>query len=104
MINKQGLQPNPAKVDAIKCFTVPKTVKQIKSFIGALSYYRNLIRDFSTLSEPLLKLSQKDATFVWKDKQEELLQKLKQNMMFAPILKRFDRFLDVQLKTNGSVI
>jgi len=38
---------------AIKAFPIPKSRKEIKSFLGLLGYYRKFIRDFAKLTKPL---------------------------------------------------
>lgn len=41
LITPDGVKPNPDKIAAIKKFPIPKTPKQIKSFLGLIGYYRN---------------------------------------------------------------
>lgn len=44
---------DPEKVQAIFQIPVPKSVRQLKSFLGTAGWYRRFIRDFSGLSAPL---------------------------------------------------
>lgn len=53
VISADGIKPNPNKLTAIKNFTLPKTRKEIKSFLGLLGYYRKFIRDFARITKPL---------------------------------------------------
>jgi len=53
VISADGIKPNPNKLTAIKNFTLPKTRKEIKSFLGFLGYYRKFIRDFARITKPL---------------------------------------------------
>ena len=69
IISSNGIKPDPSKVEAIQNFKPPKNQKEIKSFIGALSYYRQFIEDFSTVAEPLLRLTRKTVEFEWKEEQ-----------------------------------
>jgi len=55
VVTPQGIKPDPGKIESIKKFTVPKTRKQIKSFLGLLGYYRKFIRDFAAITKPLTK-------------------------------------------------
>jgi len=48
----QGIRPDPRKFKAIKEYPVPKTVKDIRSFIGLAGYYRRHIPNFARLSQP----------------------------------------------------
>lgn len=53
IITEKEIKPNPKKIEAIKAFPIPKTRKQIKSFLDLLGYYRKFIRDFANITKPL---------------------------------------------------
>ena len=42
IINREGIKPQPSKVQLIVHVPRPKMVKQIKSFAGMINFYRNL--------------------------------------------------------------
>ncbi|KAH8355510.1 hypothetical protein KR093_007575, partial [Drosophila rubida] len=44
------------KVKAINNFPLPKTLKDLRSFLGLSSYYRRFIRDYAKLAKPLTTL------------------------------------------------
>jgi hypothetical protein len=67
IISEKGIEPNPAKIEAIKNYPVPKTTKQIKRFLGMASYYRRFIPNFSSITEPINRLLKKNARFNWSD-------------------------------------
>ncbi|KAA5591127.1 RNA-directed DNA polymerase, partial [Pseudomonas aeruginosa] len=50
IINEEGVKPNPDKIQAVAKFPTPKSPKDIKSFLGLVSYYRRFIPDFSKLA------------------------------------------------------
>ena len=78
--NKGKLKIPEAKLQAFKNFPVPKTPKQVKSFIGALSFYRNFIPNFARLAKPLMDLAtscnNKTAKFHWQPFHQECFDKL----------------------------
>lgn len=47
IVTQEGVRPNPSKIQAIKDFPCPKTIREIKSFLGLLGYYRKFIKDFA---------------------------------------------------------
>ncbi|MBW0481924.1 hypothetical protein O181_021639 [Austropuccinia psidii MF-1] len=51
------------KVAAVLQNPVPKNIKEMKSFFGFASYYRNHIRNFAHITSSLYKLCSKDAVF-----------------------------------------
>lgn len=92
IISKNGLRTDPTKIEAIKYFPKPNTVKEIKFFVGALTYYRSFIKDFSAIAEPLLRSTRKDVKYEWSFAQNETFEKIKELMITVPILKTFDPF------------
>ncbi|GJV25539.1 hypothetical protein Tco_1378234 [Tanacetum coccineum] len=47
---------NPTKIQEMKEWLVPKTLKQLRGFLGLIGYYRRLIKDYVVISYPLTKL------------------------------------------------
>ena len=62
-ISAAGLEVDQAKIYVIKTLMSPTTVKGIRSFLGHAGFYRRFIKDFSKISKPLCRLSEKDAKF-----------------------------------------
>ena len=56
---------DPKKVEAITKKPIPKTVKEVQSFLGLTNYYRRFIKEFTKIAEPLYNLCRKDIPFVW---------------------------------------
>jgi hypothetical protein len=73
--NKGKLKIPEAKLLAFKQFPVPKTPKQVKSFIGALSFYRNFIPKFARIAKPLMDLAH-SKSFRWLPIHQESFDKL----------------------------
>lgn len=59
IITPEGIKPNPSKVEAVQKFPIPKTVKEIKRFLGLIGYYRKFIANFAKLTSPLSKCLRK---------------------------------------------
>ena len=62
-IDKTGITPLPSKIEAIKNFPVPTSLKQVRRFVGIVNYYRRFIPKYSyVLAEltDILKLKDKD--------------------------------------------
>jgi hypothetical protein len=58
-------------------FPTPKTVKQLKGFLGLAGYYRRFVPQFSKIAAPLYKLLKKDAKYKWEEGQENCISNLK---------------------------
>ncbi|GJV44741.1 putative reverse transcriptase domain-containing protein [Tanacetum coccineum] len=70
MIDSQGIQVDPAKIESIKDWESPKTPTEIHQFLGLAGYYRRFIEGFSKIAKSMTKLTQKGVKFNWGDKQE----------------------------------
>ena len=86
IIGKDGVKPDPNKIQAVKDFPTPTTPKNIKQFLGLVGYYRRFIKDFSKIAKPLTDLLKKDRTFEWNTLQENSFNVLKNELCKEPIL------------------
>ena len=74
------------KVEAVISWERPKSVFEIRSFLGLAGYYKRFIEDFSRLAAPMTKLTQNEVTFEWNDLCERAFQELKRRLTSTPIL------------------
>jgi len=102
MVGKDGIKPDPKKIEKVKDFSRPTTVTKIRSFLGLASYYRKFIKNFSQIAKPMNQLVKKDEPFEWTEKQEESFEKLKQALITVPILRHPDFNKIFYLMTDGS--
>ena len=62
-----GIQCSPSKVKAVQEWPVPKTVSEVRSFVGLATWFRKFIQGFSNMERPLTNLTCKDTRFEWDD-------------------------------------
>ena len=86
MISKGGIVVDPSKVDAVLQWELPKSVFEIRSFLGLAGYYRRFIKGFCKLALPLTQLTRKRQAYVWDAKCEKSFQELKKRLTSAPML------------------
>ncbi|KAL2653832.1 hypothetical protein R1flu_021960 [Riccia fluitans] len=86
IISKDGLLPDPSKIDAILQMEVPSDLKGVQSFIGAIDYYHQFIRDFAHIALPLFDLLQTDQAFEWNKACQVAFKLLKHALVSSPIL------------------
>ena len=89
-MSASGVSVDPEKVEAVMSWERPKSVFEIRSFLG-LAGYRRFIEDFSRLAAPMTRLTRKEVKFDWDDRCEEAFQELKRRLTSAPILIVQDR-------------
>jgi RNase H-like domain found in reverse transcriptase/Reverse transcriptase (RNA-dependent DNA polymerase)/Integrase zinc binding domain/Integrase core domain len=99
----KGICVDPEKVQAIREWEAPSTVKGVRSFVGFANFYRSFIGNFTDLAAPLLALTRKGAHFVWKKQHQEAFESLKQAFISAPILAMWheDRITVLEADCSG---
>ena len=64
----------------------PKTVKEVRAFLGLCGYYRRFVYKFSEIAKPLYKLTEKNYPFVWTEECSTAFQALKRKLVESPVL------------------
>ena len=85
-VAEQGVGPDPANVEKVKQYPRPKTVGEVRSFLGLASYYRKFVMNFALVANPLVQLTRKEAAFVWSVDCETAFGRLKAALISPPIL------------------
>ncbi|GFU22295.1 retrovirus-related Pol polyprotein from transposon 17.6 [Trichonephila clavipes] len=96
--------PDPGKVESIKNISVPTTKKEIRSFLGLTSYYREYIPNFASLVLPLTELTKNRVPNIipWNEVAEQAFTKLKAQLVKALSLYTPDLSKPYQLYTDAS--
>ncbi|XP_071926191.1 uncharacterized protein [Coffea arabica] len=90
-----------SKIDSILTWPTPKSVKDLRGFLGLTGYYRRFIKNYGILCKPLTDLLRKDS-FVWTDTARQAFDQLKKVMTSAPILKLPDFKQPFVVETDAS--
>ncbi|KAK1681173.1 hypothetical protein QYE76_042021 [Lolium multiflorum] len=98
-----GIEVDPAKIEAIESWPQPKTVTQVRSFLGLAGFYRRFVKDFGSIAAPLNELTKKDVPFVWGDAQQEAFMILKDKLTHAPLLQLpdFNKTFELECDASG---
>jgi ribonuclease HI len=81
-----GIEIDPAKVQAIRSMSAPKTEKEIRSFLGRINYVARFIAQLTATCEPLFKLLRKDVKIKWTEDCQRAFDKIKEYLLNPPIL------------------
>ena len=88
-LSGRGLCPSQNKIQAVTDWPRPKTVTEIRSFLGFIGFYRRFIRMFSHIAAPLTDLTKctVPSTFgdLWTEKHTEAFERLKVALTTAPV-------------------
>jgi hypothetical protein len=77
---------DPVKVQAVRDWTPPTKLKEVRSFIRFANFYRRFIKDFSKICQPLHSFTKKDVPFVWGPTQQAAFDTLKAAFTSTPVL------------------
>ena len=92
IVSERGVATDPEKILIVREYPIPTKVKEVRSYLGLVGYYRKYIKDFCRIAEPLTNLTRKDVKFVWSGNCQKAFDLLKQKLLEPPILvyPRFD--------------
>jgi hypothetical protein len=86
VISPGKVSMDPIKVKAVRDWTPPTKLKEVRSFIGFANFYRRSIKDFSKICRPLHDLTKKDVPSVWGPTQQAAFEMLKAAFTSKPVL------------------
>jgi hypothetical protein len=98
----KGKEMDPDKVKAITEWPVPKTVTELRSFLGLCGYYRTFVKGFSHIVSPLSELFKKENKYEWGNTQQTAFETIKQAISQAPVLALPDPSLPYTVKADAS--
>lgn len=103
VLSRNGVRPNPDKIEAILNFERPSSVRSLRRFLGMVNYYRRFIEGFSQITGPLTDLLKgKPKVVKWNDQAEEAITILKEKLITAPILACPDFAKPFTIQTDAS--
>nr|CAH66284.1 OSIGBa0161P06.1 [Oryza sativa] len=86
VISSGGVAVDPSNVESVLSWKQPKTVSEVRSFLGLAGYYRRFIENFSKIARPMTRLLQKEVKYKWTEDCERSFQELKKRLVTAPVL------------------
>ena len=85
-VSPGGIRASPGKVKAVIEWPRPKSVHDVRSFLGLASYYRRFVRGFLEIARPLTELTRAGAEWKWSTSQHTAFNRLKLALTTAPVL------------------
>ena len=86
VVTEKGIQTDPEKVEAITKMPPQTNVRELRRLLGAASWYRRFIQQYSTTVAPLTALLSKKMSWRWGPEQEKAYRSLQIALTSAPVL------------------
>jgi hypothetical protein len=88
VVGADGIRVDPKKTAIVNDWPQPKSVTQIRSFLGLANYFRRFIPGYSTMVAPLTSLTKKNKSVVhdWDDACAAAFAAVKKALVSAPVL------------------
>ena len=102
VITPKGVSMDPKKIQAVKEWETPTTVKELQCFLGFANFYRRFIKSYSRICNPLFRLLSKDVPWSWTEDCQKAFDSLVESFCSAPILRHYDPKLPTVVEVDAS--
>ena len=100
---KDGIQPDPSKVSALKQMEPPANKQEVQTFLGIANYMSPFIPNLSTLTAPLRELITDKTPFCWNATYQQAPDKIKESISNKVTLTYFDSSKPILLQVDASL-
>jgi len=102
IVSSKRIEVDKSKIELIANLSTPKSIKDVRSFLGHAGFYIRFIKDFSVISKPLCNLLTKENVFEWTEQCEKAFVKLKSLVTFALVIQPPDWSLPFEIMCDAS--
>ena len=101
-IDAEGIHPLQEKLSAILQAPAPKSVQELRSFLGLINYYGKFIPNAASILAPLNKLLCKDAEWKWSAQCQQSFEQAKKTLASTDVLTHYNPSLPIRLAADAS--
>ncbi|KAL0152565.1 hypothetical protein M9458_052288 [Cirrhinus mrigala] len=103
VISPEGIAMDESKVNAVRNWPRPSTLKELQRFLGFANFYRRFIRGFSSVAAPLTAMVKKgNSRLSWSSTAHQAFADLRQRFTTAPILHHPDPNIPFLVEVDAS--
>ena len=99
IVSKEGIQTDPQKIEALTSWPVPKSVKDVRVFLGFSGYYRKFVQDYARIVKPISDLlighptskaarksKKAKASWIWNEVHQQAFDTIINKLISPPVL------------------
>lgn len=102
VINQHGISPDPLKTTAIKEMPPPKTVSELRRFVGMINQLGKFSPNIAEISAPLRKLLNHNQVWQWGPAQVTSYKQLQTELTKPTVLKLYDIRAPTKISADAS--
>ena len=108
IVSDKGIETDPRKIEVIRKWPIPKTVHDVRSFLGFTNYYRKFLYKYAQKAKPLNNLisgenaKKKYRPVKWTEECQRAFDRLKEACTETPVLAYADYTKPFRLNTDAS--
>ncbi|XP_076394273.1 uncharacterized protein LOC143265517 [Megachile rotundata] len=101
-ISSKGIKPLTERIEAIQQFSKPKTIEDLRRFLGLINFYRHFIKDAAKVQTPFKREKRDKRLIKWTDEAERAFDSSKKQVAEATLLVYPIEGAPLALKTDAS--
>jgi hypothetical protein len=103
VVSEQGAEVDEENIKVVRDWMPPQNVSQVRSFLGLAGFYRQFVKDFSTVVAPINELTKKEVPFKLGEAQQKAFEELKTKLTIAPVLAHLDfgKTFEIECDVSG---
>jgi hypothetical protein len=86
IVSAEGVKIDSSRVEAIQNFSLPRSKKEVKSFLGKINFLRRFVSDFAELVKHITTMLRKGNEVKWTAKSRESFNQIKKALTEEPML------------------
>ena len=86
IVSAKGVEVDPAKIACIVNWPFPRTISELRGFLGLCSYYRSFCKGFASIADPLTECLRKGVTLRHTPERQAAFDRLKEMLTSTPVL------------------
>ena len=102
IIDKEGVKPDPEKIEAIQGMNHPEGVSELRRFLGMVTQLSKFSPQLSQQTKPLRDLLSTKTSWMWSQTQEDAFQGIKDDLSSNHILAQYDTTCDIVVSADAS--